>query len=559
MTDAKMTPEHLLKRSYDWALTFWRDHSASGRELLRKRADAEAMLDALARGSAESFGGRVLVDASFDNPNYWFRFSLLRAALGLTKAEEIGMLGEFRVRYCGATLQRLGIERVAVLPEIPVPASVHAEADRLIAATKRPDDILAWTLPENIDSAIIYDGILKRQRLAAVDIRCPNFARLVHDALAAIERSRRLLDTYKFDLLVVSHPLNFVPGALAWQALARGIEVVLPFGLFGGLRFSRFYKPRDLMRFYDRPTRAEIDGLAPARAQAMAAVGRDYMRGRLSGAAGDLASQYAFQRSRDAIDRDEMCRRFGWDPAKPIVGFYASNWYDWPHQLGMTQFRDFLDWTEASYRAAIANTNVNWLFKAHPVEDWFGGIALADFFAGFAGAAHVALADKRWNNGQVMRCLDALITYHGTAGVEFAAQAKPVLVPDRGKYDDCGFVMVAENRAHYLDLLARDWWRDMDLEEVRRRAEIFAGWWFCMPEWQRGFVLEEDATQGALYDSIPALLRERGDVIERELAELRAWWHSGHHYYHTTKMKRAESYVLSNMSAPSEPRVMEQQ
>jgi hypothetical protein len=348
---------------------------------------------------------------------------------------------------------------------------------------------------------------------------------------------------------VIAHPFNFVPGALAAQALARGIEAVLPFGLFGGLRFTRFYEPADLTRFYERPSRAEIDALPPRQAQAMAAVGRDYIAGRLRGAAGDLASQYAFQRNRGAIDRAELCRRFGWDPAKPIVGFYASNWYVWPHQLGMSQFRDFLDWTEATYRAACANTRVNWLFKPHPAEDWFGSVALADIFAGFGRADHVALAEKSWNNARVMRCLDAIVTYHGTAGVEFAAQAKPVLVPDRGKYDDCGFVKVADNRAHYLDLLARDWWSDMDLAAAQRRAEIFAGWWFCMPEWQRGFVLEEDATQGALYNGIPALLNERREVIAHELAELRAWWQSGHPYYHTYKMARADAFMTSNIAA----------
>jgi len=540
--------EVLVKNGYDRALTFWRDRSPSGRELSRKRAEADALLDALARSSTEAFEGRALIDASFDNPNYWFRFSLLRAALGLAHGEEIGLLGEFRARQCGGTLKRFGIDRIEVFPDIP--ASVHRQAQRLVDKTKAPDDILQWTLPGGVDPAIVYDGVLKRQRLAAVDVTRSDFPRLVHAALAAIERGQRLLDKYRFDLLVVSHPFNFMPGTLAWQALQRGIQAVLPFGLFGGLRFTRFYEPTDLLRFYDRPSRAEIEGLTLARTEALAAVGREYLRGRLSGAASDLASQYAFQRNRGGIDRDEICRRFGWDPAKPIVGFYASNWYDWPHQLGMTQFRDFLDWTEASYRAACANTAVNWLFKPHPAEDWFGGVALANIFAGFHRADHVALAEKCWNNAEVMHCLDALVTYHGTAGVEFAAQGKPVLVPDRGKYDDCGFVIVADNRTHYLDLLSRDWWRGMDVQAVRRRAEIFAGWWFCIPDWQRGFLLGEDALQGALYAKIPALLRDYSRVIDRELAELRAWWQSGHPYYHTTKMMRADSYVLSNLAVP---------
>lgn len=540
--------EALLKRNYDRALTFWRANSPAGRIVARKRATTDALLDEMARQSPARFDGTVLVDATFDNPNYWLRFSLLRAALGLSHGQEVGLLGESRQSQCRGTLRSLGISAIESYPDIGVSADVGRQADALIAKTKSAADILTWRLPDEIDPAIIYDGILKRQRLASVDISHPNFPRLVFNAMASIERGRRILDKRKFDLLVLSHPFNFTVGTLGWQALARGIEAVLPFGLFGGLRFTRFLVPGDLVRFYDRPSRAEIDGLPAARAEALASVGRDYIAGRLRGSAGDLASQYAFQRSRGQISRAQICEKFGWDPRKPIVGFYASNWYDWPHQLGMTQFRDFLDWTGASVQAANSNSNFNWLFKPHPAEEWFGGVGLADVFAKLNAAPHVALAEKGWNGASVMQSLDALVTYHGTAGVEFAAQGKPVLVPDRGKYDDCGFVLVAQNRSDYLDLLSREWWRDIDLVEARRRAEIFAGWWFCLPEWQRGFMIEEDSLQDRLYDGIPDLLRNNRDTIEREFAELRAWWQTKHLYYHTTKMASADRYVLSNIA-----------
>jgi len=237
----------------------------------------------------------------------------------------------------------------------------------------------------------------------------------------------------------------------------------------------------------------------------------------------------------------------GWDPEKPIVAFYASNWFDWPHQLGMTNFRDFLDWTEATFQAAKNNTAANWLFKPHPAEDWFGGIALTDIMGRIGQAPNVAIADKDWNNGLVMSTVDALITYHGTAGVEFAALGKPVLVPDRGKYEDCGFVRVAASRAEYLHLLASDWWSAIDRQDIKRRAEIFAGWWFCAPEWQGQFILGDDGRQGSLYDTIIPLVQNNRDAVSRELDELRRWWASGRAYYHTTKMMSADHFQLSNV------------
>jgi hypothetical protein len=280
----------------------------------------------------------------------------------------------------------------------------------------------------------------------------------------------------------------------------------------------------------------------------MARIGRTYLQRRLGGAADDLASVYAFRRSRLDVDRAAICARYGWDPDKPIVAVYAANWFDWPHQLGMNAFRDFLDWTEATFAAAGANTGVNWLFKPHPAEDWFGGAKLTDVMARIGTAPHVGVAEKGWNNTSVMLAVDALVTYHGTAGVEFASLGKPVLVPDRGKYDDCGFVLRAESRDHYLALLGRDWWSGLDPADMRWRAEIFAGWWFCAPAWQRRFILADDSQQDALYGEIPQLVRENPREVAREIDSIRRWWQGGHPYYHTTKMMMSDSFQLSNVA-----------
>lgn len=544
---AAVKPKEMLKSAYVGAVTLWREYSHKGRAIARKRAATEEVLGRLARSSQARFDGTVLIDGMWDNPNFWLRYSLLRAALGLAHGREVGLLGQFRHRQNRATFERLGVREVYRLGDLPVPADVTAKAQALVRATHSADDVLRWKLPHDVHPTIAYDGILKRQRLATLDIRHPNFESDTIDALTAISQSAALLDRVKPDLVVVTHPFNFNYGSLAWIALSRGIPVVLVFGLFGVLRFARLTSCEDLFRFYDRPSRAEIDELPAAKAEAMIAIGRAYLAGRLQGHADDLASVYAFQRNADHISREDICREFGWDSKKPIVAFYASNWFDWPHQLGMTQFRDFLDWTEATFAVASANTDVNWLFKPHPAEEWFGGVSLKEILSRYPDTSHIGIAPKGWNNAAVMQAIDALVTYHGTAGIEFASLGKPVLLPDRGKYDDCGFALVAGSRAEYLQLLAGEWWRDVDAADVRRRAEIFAGWWFCAPDWQGRFLLPDDSNQDRLYDGMIDLLADNRAVVDRELDELRRWWDTGHIYYHTTKMRRADAYQTTNL------------
>ena len=512
------------------------------------RDETDRKLKDLCGAPTSPFDGEVLIDSQWDNPNYWLRTCLLRAAIGLPNGREVGVIGPYRREECGRTLTTLGIHRQVVHAEIPINRDeIRSRAKQLIEVTRCADDILNWKLPEGVPPALIYDGILKRQRLASVDVFRSDFRPLVEEALSGIARAKRLLDDHDFKLVVISHTLNFTYGTIAWLALSRKIPVILPFGLFGVLRMTHMRSPHELTNFYDRPTRAEMDSLPKVRADSMRQIGRRYLSARLGGKADDLASVYAYQRSVESIDRADLCRRFGWAPDKPIIGFYASNWYDWPHQLGMTQFRDFLDWTEESFRAAVSSSQFNWLFKPHPCEEWFGGVALKKILQRMPASPHVRVAEASWNNAAVMDCLDALVTYHGTAGIEFASKGKPVMVPDRGKYDDCGFVKVASDRADYLDMLHREWWSDMDLGVCRDRAELFAGWWFCAPSWQADFILGDDARTNELYSEIPSLLEQNRDTVRHEISLLREWYFSGHRYSHTYKMMMADAFKLTNV------------
>jgi hypothetical protein len=537
-----------LKHRYAGLLSVARDFSRNARHTAQRRGAAEQVLDGLARRSSARFEGTVLIDGTFDNPNFWFRYSLLRSALGLAQGREIGAIGPYRRSHVKASFARFGIKEMVDLAAHPHDAKqVRETADTLLAKAGSADDVLAWPLPESLDPVVLYDAVLKRQRRATLDPQHPEMRMLSHEAFERIARIAEVLDQTKPDLVVVSHTIGMVCGPLVHLAIARGIPVVMIFGLFGALRFARIGNRSDIFSFYDRPTRAEIDSLPAARADAMAEIGRAYLAQRFGGKADDLASIFAFQNSKSQVDRAEICQRFGWNPDKPIVAFYASNWFDWPHQMGMTHFRDFLDWTEATFAQVRQNDEFNWLFKPHPAESWFGGVTLADIMKRLGSAPNIAVSDKSWNNAQVMRAVDTLVTYHGTAGIEFASLGKPVLVPDRGKYDDCGFVRVAESRTQYFALLSTRWWDDMNLRDVQRRAEIFSGWWFCAPAWQGRFILEDDSRQYELYDGIVRLLDHHAAEAAREVQTLEQWWSSGHRYYHTWKMAQADSYQLSNV------------
>lgn len=512
-----------------------------GRQWLSRRSKhrdgAEELMAGLASGSG--FSGPVLIDGLYDNPNYWYRVALLRAALGFGR--EIGLVGSFNTKKARRTFAAFGIDEV-VHHRALGRREMKPVARELLSGTRCPADILGWSLPDELPGELVYDGILKRQRGAEVDLSDPNLEGYVVDALCGIAAARRILDAYDFKLIVLSHTINFTWGPLCWLAVSRGIPVVLAFGLCGVSRFVRMQSRDDIHELHDQFD--DVDALPRECVKRLKDIGQRYLTLREAGRTDDIQAEYAFRRNRRSIDRSALAAHFGWDAEKPIVAFYASHWFDWPHRVGMSHFTDYADWTRASM-AVARRSGVNWLVRPHPLEERFGGAVLSDVIDDLP--PHVRLDDGGWTGSAVLRAVDALVTYHGTAGVEFAAIGGPVLLPDRGKYERCGFARVAKSRDDYLCLLDTAWWRDFDSEAARHRALVYAGLFYAAPDWQGGLINRDESLQDALYEDIAAMLVGQRQALQRELDEIRDWWGSGKSHYHAFRMLRASGFQLTNV------------
>jgi hypothetical protein len=506
------------------------------------------MLAQLSRTPVAAFPGPVLVDGQWDNPNYWLRYSLLRAALGLA-GSEVGLLGPYHAGAVRRTCDVLGMRQTVAIDAFLGPeAAARSEARRRLAATREPGEILRWDLAGGVPAYDLYDSLLKRQRHAVVDLRHPAIEDDVTAYLRHLDAVPRLLDAVGPKLLVASHIFSgrVLLGPLVWLAARRGIPIVGPYGNYGVLRLFKIQDSAEVPDFFDSPSPRDLDEVAPEQAKALAHVGREYLQARQDGRTDDIGSRYAFQGDRTP-DRTRLCALFGWEAERPIVAVYASTWFDAPHCNGMQQFRDFADWLQVTLEVARGCPDVNWLFRGHPCDAWYGGITLRDLMPSGL-ESHVRLCPPEWSGAAVHGSVDAVVTLQGTAAIEYAASGKPALVADRGWYHDRGFAKWSRSREEYVQDLARPWWESLDLEIVARRAQVFAGWYFCRPAWHEGFHLEDDSQQDRLYETIPQLLERYPHVVRREIEEIGEWYRSPERFYHTYKMRRAAEYALPTVT-----------
>jgi hypothetical protein len=520
------------------------------RELADCRKDSLEALSAFSRTDAQAPRfGNVLIDGMWYNPNYWVRYALVRRALGLAAGRETGLLGAHSRAQIRASFLLLGITKLVDYQAAAKPSRAHLGlAKALLAKVHTPGDLLSLTLPYGFPPTLVFDGILKRQRSATVDLRDPELPVYLANVLAYLGAADALVGEGKFDLVILSHALDYTYSAIAWAAIRRQIPVLVLYGDFGTSRFFHLREASDLFAYPGRPTNEELGEMPRHAQELLRQQGASQLHARLSGQTDDLGAIYAYVRRRGSVDKASLAQRFGWDPCKPIVGVYNSNWFDYPHALGLNYFRDFLDWIEQTLAVARTHDSINWLFKAHPCDDWYAsikGTRLEDLIKA-TNLPHIGLADKSWNGMDLIRTLDGVVTCHGTIGIEATSLGTPVLTSYLGWYGHAGFVVNPGSRDGYLSALKTEWWKGVDKAAAQARAELFAGWMFCVPDWHGDYVLQDDSRQEAIYKDLQRFLEANAVALAREVREIRDWFDAGHRYFHVFKMIRAEAYQSGN-------------
>ena len=282
------------------------------RATLDCRRDALGFLDQWSRKgpSGEPAANNILVDGMWDNANYWVRYAMLRRALHLTRAKESGLLGKYSRKRVRAAFADQGIETlVDYHRQVRNGEAFVDQARALLTDTRTAVDILNWRLPNGFPAALVYDGLLKRQRRATVSIDDPFLVSYVAEALAYINVADQILELGNYNLIVLSHLLDYSYAALAWAAIERQVPVLVLYGDYGAARFIRVRDKDDLFAYPGRPSKREIEAMPKAAAAILTHVGRRQLEARINGNARDIGSIYAYKKRHGNIDRQSLCGR----------------------------------------------------------------------------------------------------------------------------------------------------------------------------------------------------------------------------------------------------------
>lgn len=506
------------KRLGERYLDIWRQRRAAER--------LDGLLGGLEPVVPASGDATVIADGMWYNPNHFFRLRLFLKALS-AKGQGFRLLGILRKRNDSramAALKRLGFTDFVFIDEDDEFRTEHflESADALLAQVKSHRDLLTMPLPESVPAYTYYDTVLKLSAHPQPPLNDPIWRTTLAQALRNVAIYRRELGRRKVAHVVLSHPWKSEWATLVWLATGQGVPSYHLTGFCDAIRIRRFRNHADYADPVEHLRLTQFEGLPTQIRKRLSALGREDLTLRASGTSTDINARHAFDPTNRISDRGAARLKLSGQTERPVAVVYSHIWFDFPHTFAMRNFADMKDWMECTIQHIRNCTDVVWLLKPHPTEKWYGGFALADIAHDLP--PHVRMLPLKTDSETTMTAADAIVTVHGTVGLEAAARGLPVLLADRSYFSDWKVGHVAESRDDYRRLLSNVSQLTPPDEAARERAmACFAMALAKPPGFTNAMQISCDSTGLALYDEITDRIVQRPEECARETERIAAF------------------------------------
>ena len=171
------------------------------------------------------------------------------------------------------------------------------------------------------------------------------------------------------------------------------------------------------------------------------------------------------QENKTIKTQNEIVSQMGLDPSKKIAVIFTHILYDATFFYGESLFADYAEWLTETVREAIANPNLNWLIKVHPVNVWrsaadgvpmeqLEATLLHDTFGVLPDHVKIIPADTDINTYSLFEIIDYGLTVRGTVGIELPCYGIPAVTAGTGRYSGNGFTVNPKTVKEYRLILA---------------------------------------------------------------------------------------------------------
>jgi hypothetical protein len=367
------------------------------------------------------------------------------------------------------------LDRRGLLRNIVRRAVSRLSTLRIGAKLRRPEDILELEYDGIKVGDLIYDDVLKlsgRRTIEHID----------GDVRLAIARSyyyylqyRALFRERRYAYYVSTHTAYSQYGLLCRVALSAGVKVIETTDV--QMAFYEKIARDSLPTYHDGIRNSIVSELATPgdAADTLCEVGQAALQRRLASQVNQIDAEKAYRGK--VYSRAALREALGLKPEGKIAFVLAHVFSDAPHLSSGMLHTDYYQWLLATLRACVHIPGVQWVVKPHPSASLYGEDGMVEKMVRDAGARNVVVCPRDLNTRSLCECADALVTVHGTAGLEFACLGIPTVLAGQPFYRGFGFTIEPATLEEYgLALAALASAAPLSEEQKQRALEVYAIW-----------------------------------------------------------------------------------
>lgn len=457
--------------------------------------------------------------------------ALFAAALGQRKFRPVVLLPG-RSPLIERVFAACGNAEFVYLDELLTPAinaDTQREAAQLLAAASNLDELVDLKIDGFRVGRNVQSRVVRKFRVGRLDAdnaeHMTELLRVLAESLAVSRVATRLVEDLRPDLAVFLEKGYTPAGEIFDACLLHGVDTIQWLGApqSDHLLFKRYSRSTRA----DHPFSLGDDTWKRLRSEPWSSAQEQLVLDRIASHYGNGAwyNRQQLQTGKRIMPPDKVRSRLGVRPGRKVAVVFAHILYDATFFYGESLYPDYEQWLIETVRGAIANPELDWVVKVHPVNVWrsrMDGVPMEQLESHVLRREfgelprHVSLmpANTEINTYSLFHAIDYGLTVRGTIGMELPCFGVPVVTAGTGRYSGHGFTIDPESRDEYQNILSQLHTRSpLDDEQTRCARQYAFGAFFLRPFPTRSFRLNFHAKSFGV-----AALQQNVEVDRRQMA-----------------------------------------
>jgi hypothetical protein len=340
---------------------------------------------------------------------------------------------------------------------------------------RSPEDILKIRFDGIKVGDLIYDDVIR-------DKKSRTIFRIDWDVMKAIAKSlffyfqyRSFFKNRSYVYYISTHTAYSEYGLLCRVALMCGVKVIET----SDIQMSFYNKISNdfLPTYHDGIKNSILAGInnCQARLDHLCVEAKESLRQRLDSEIGQIDAKKAY--CGRVYTRADLGQALGLNCAEKIVFILAHVFSDAPHLSSAMLHADYFQWLASTLNVCAKSKNVQWVIKPHPSSVIYGENGLVEKMVADIKSNNIHICPADLNTKSLSLCADALVTVHGTAGLEYSCLGIPAVLAGQPFYSGFGFTIEPDSIEDYEERLLNihDVGRLSD-DQIRAALEVYSIW-----------------------------------------------------------------------------------